>query len=115
MNFKTCSGVTINDEDLVIHSITSQPQIDSSTPLQSSLIYKRPDCMVFMTNNENNVNCNKDFLKRFAKIERLKTNNINTPAKLNAPLSSRHPNNVKLALQQQRLKCIDLERQIEPK
>eukprot|EP00794_Sanderia_malayensis_P014619 gene14619-16134_t len=41
-----------------------------------------------------------------------KSHQINTPAKLNAPITVSHPNRVKLALQAQRLKCSQLEKEI---
>ncbi len=47
--------------------------------------------------------------KKFAKQKTIKSRKLNIPAKANAPVSTTHLHRLKLALQQQRLKCTQLE------
>ena len=112
--FKLCEGVTEPSNDLNFHAIpyhvTSQD--DLQLPAKS-IIYNRPkNCLVLQ---ESEAQCQICFQreKKLAKDFKRKSKNLYNPAKPKAPVSATHPNRLKLTLQQQQLKCTQLQKEIE--
>ena len=77
-----------------------------------TIMYHRPkECLVLHANNTGTTQCAccSSYEKKLAKQKTIKSRNLNVAAKPNAPVSTTHPHRLKLALQQQRLKCAQLE------
>ena len=118
-NYQICEGLSKQTPETLHHvipcSITSYQEIqDSALPMQT-VVYQRPrECLVLDVNGNNTTKCAScsDFEKKQAKMKAIKTRKLNIPAKPNAPISATHPHRLKLALQQQRLKCAQLEEEL---
>ena len=112
--FKLCKGVTKSCDDLHYHAIpyqvTSQEQLQFPA---KSVVYNRPKrCLVLKESDGQCENCMK-IENRTAKEVQRKGKNLCIPAKPKAPVSATHPTRLKLTLQQQRLKCSQLQKEIE--
>ena len=114
VQFKLCEGVAKSSSDLQCHAIPHQ--VTSQDALQSpakSVVYNRPkNCFVLKESESQCENCFQHE-KRSAKELEKKSKNLCNPAKPKAPVSATHPNRLKLTLQQQRLKCGQLQKEIE--
>ena len=112
--FKLCKGVTKSCDDLHYHAIpyqvTSQEQLQFPA---KSVVYNRPKkCLVLKESDGQCENCMKIENKTAKEVQR-KGKNLCIPAKPKAPVSATHPTRLKLTLQQQRLKCSQLQKEIE--
>lgn len=112
--YKLCNGVDVESNELLLHSIPCDVDLQSDNPVQSKVYKRSKDCCILKEGCDKLCCMSCDiFVKKFHSDAKRKLCNINIPAKLNAPLCSTHPNKVTLALQQQRKECKQLKTQIE--
>ena len=112
--YNICSDLShIDASELLIHYVPYETDIDENleSPVQSK-IYKRPiNCSVLVDLNR----CSEcdAFEQKIGKESRYQNKLINTPAKSNAPLKNTHPNRVRLALIEERIKRNELEKRVQ--
>lgn len=113
-SYNFCDGVNgVLSDQLLCHSLPVDLEsiIDSSSQNMAKQ-YKRPkNCLVICETAGNCKNCT-DFIANSEKRENKVNKQLNTPAKPNAPLKNTHQNRVLLALQQERSKNKQLEKEI---
>ena len=129
LQFKLCEGVKSKDGDtssLVCHSIPKTSEEISKTqnpdkalvPYAAMTFFRSNNCDILVDSEDlspNGVQCIEciDCELKKQKRSEISMKNVNKPASLKAPISVTNINRVKLTLQQQRLKCSQLEKKIE--
>ena len=111
-----CDAVSEMTPAVIHHVIPCQTNYDqkiqeSAIPMQTVTYQRLKECFVLHERNNDARKCANclHFQKKVAKQKTIKNRKLNVPAKANAPVCTTHPNRLKLALQQQRLKCAKLE------
>ena len=119
LSYKLCDGINgIESTELICHSIACNMDLETITnPRNSNLHiakqFKRSrDCIGLLRTDTSCENC-KNFVERYNKNDAVIKKHLNMPAKPNAPLMHTHPNRVRLALQEERVKCNKLTKQVE--
>ena len=108
-----CGGCTVSSKKLIHHIVLCKTDLNKldTSPVsfkqyrQSSLF---EDLISDMT--VKCANCDK-FEEKHKSLVTKQYKNLNVPAKLKAPVSKTHPSRLKLALQNERLKCSLLEKE----
>eukprot|EP00795_Rhopilema_esculentum_P010443 gene10443-19147_t len=114
-SLKLCLGVVdVRSDSLVTHHIPCELELEKSddNPSQPKHYLRAKDCSFLTRSAEVCPSCNES-TKQIKKAQLSKQSKHNTPAHPNAPLSQTHPNRVKLALQEERLKSSKLKVQIQ--
>ena len=108
LSFKFDSQHTINH---VIPKAFNWSFDEFETPFHRYEYCRALNCQVLYTSSqcEHCLAIEKESLKFIKKL----SNKMKTPAKLNAPISKTSPGRLKLALQQQRLKCQQLQEELQ--
>ncbi len=111
--FQLCHGSTKTDDELVDHTIPYKLILgnENISPYQTKVYKRTIKCLILLQDETICGNCSAHEKKIETKAIK-KSRQINTPAKLNTSITVTHPNRVKLALQAQRLKCSQLEKEI---
>ena len=111
--YDICGGVSLPGTELLTHAVPIKVDMlqEMESQAQVKLFRRTKQCQVLQMNENKCHNC-KIVETKLKKEEVKKSRNINVPAKLNAPLSQTHPNRLKLTIQQQRMKCSQLEEEI---
>lgn len=117
--YSICQGVSDVNACLglgeVVHHVVPKvfdPLMSECTIPFQSLDYNRSkDCLVLTTGNQC-AYC-KSVGQSFCKFQKLTNQKLTQPAKLFAPISQTSPARIKLTIQNQRLKCSQLERELE--
>ena len=121
-SYTICSGTTIKEynETLYLHQLAerncnNESEIDENSalaPFQSNLIFRVKNCSLLIKTQNHCTYCAKyDLIKKRRIRQKDKKDSI--PAKLKAPISNTNLNKIKLRMQQERLKCRQLEQKIE--
>ena len=108
---------------LIIHSISKSTKYlceneDEEKPLkpyENIVYYRRPDCSVLIKNGEYDNICAscKEYNDGFNKTLKISTQKLMIPAKTKAPVSKTAPQRLLLTIQTQRLKCNQLQSELE--
>eukprot|EP00794_Sanderia_malayensis_P015485 gene15485-17063_t len=114
-NHKLCPGVAdIKSDELITHHIPCQLEIDKNgDSFQQAKSFSRAQNCLLLTRNGGICSTCAIFTERAKKNQIFKQSKNNIPAHANAPLSQTHPNRVKLALQEERMKTSQLKSKIE--
>jgi len=113
LNQKLCPGVSVKSEEAICHFIPCELEFNETSDhvVEPKHYYRSKECMLLTSTGETCACC-ESFIKKHSKAQKFKQHKINTPAHLNSPLSQTHPNCVKLALQQERLRTAELQKKI---
>ena len=116
-----CEGITtpdpskeINFQKHVVPKIFDYSSFQQSTtksPLHQDEFYRSISCQLLISNNSTCSCCNSFNIKVVA-AKKINTGKMLQPAKLKAPIKFTSPERIKLTLQNERLKCKQLETQI---
>ena len=108
--YDICGGVSLPGTELLTHAVPIKVDMlqEMESQAQVKLFHRTKQCQALHLNENQCHNC-KLVETKLKKEEIKKSKNINVPAKLNAPLSQTHPNRLKLTIQQQIMKCGQLE------
>ena len=119
-NFNLCKGISdkSNSSKKILHHVVQKSLVEDSDdgqaliPFNSEIYYRVQSCIILIENSV--VICNecRKYENSVLKYEYIKTNKVNEPAKRFAPLTKTNPVRVKLALQNERLKCAQLEKRL---
>ena len=111
-----CHGISEQTAGSVHHAIPCRTNIDqeiqeSAIPMETVMYHRPKECLVLYASSTDTTKCTNclSFEKKLTKQKTIKSRKLNVAAKANAPVSTTHPHRLKLALQQQRLKCTQLE------
>eukprot|EP00794_Sanderia_malayensis_P012456 gene12456-13744_t len=113
-----CSGINLHsvvrksDGKTRIHCIPKHFNLFEKETVMQDEYLRSNDCHLLIKCEGSCSEC-KEAEKKECKLIKQKESAINTPAKLKAPLSKTKPERVKLALQENRIKCKQLEKQIQ--
>ena len=109
-----CEGVNEDLKDSsILHSVPYQIDYESEVPFMSKNYVRPKDCLVLISNQEDICSVCATMNSKHKKNMARKQKHINTPARLNAPLSRTDPNRVALALQEERKRNKKLMERIE--
>ena len=97
----------------ILHSVPYQIDYESEVPFVSKTYVRPKDCLVLISNQEDICSVCATMNSKHKKNMARKQKHINTPARLNAPLSRTDPNRVALALQEERKRNKKLMERIE--
>eukprot|EP00795_Rhopilema_esculentum_P015307 gene15307-6524_t len=111
---KICGGIAKPSSELQVHAIPYKVSLQEKFNIPvNTVIYNRPkDCFIL---NESSDQCKicSTVERKLTKVLDKKTTKLCIPAKAKAPVSITHPSRLKLTLQQHRLKCSQLQKQID--
>ena len=113
--FYVVGGCTVSSEKVSNHIVPCKTDVSKlGTSPDSFQQYRRSSlCEVLMLDmTEKCANCDK-FEEKHKSFVTKQKKNLNVPAKLKTPVSKTHPSRLKLALQNVRLKCSLLEKELE--
>eukprot|EP00112_Aurelia_sp_Birch-Aquarium-sp1_P011129 Seg2347.5 transcript_id=Seg2347.5/GoldUCD/mRNA.D3Y31 product="hypothetical protein" protein_id=Seg2347.5/GoldUCD/D3Y31 len=115
-HYEICEGISEETPEALNHIIPSQIDVgqESHMPFQTKMHRRPKECLLLTMENENVMKCINCalFERKVTKAKTVKYKKLNIPAKANAPVSATHPQRLKLTLQQQRLKCVQLEQEL---
>ena len=104
--------VTLSDH-VINHVIPLEVDINQPNPIHVKKIQRSKKCVVlYFDSTLNHCPVCKEAIKKQQLKDKRFAKNIKTPAKPNTPLSNTHPEKVKLALNNERIKCSQLEKDI---
>ena len=109
-----CGGCTVSSEKLIKHTVPCKTDVNKvdTSPVSFKQYRRSSLCEVLMLDMaEKCANCDK-FEEKHKSLVTKQYKNLNVPAKLKAPVSKTHPSRLKLALQNERLKCSLLEKEL---
>ena len=100
-------------DDVINHVIPTEVDVNQSNPIHVKEVQRSEKCVVLYFDSTLNhcPVCKKAIKNQQLKDKRF-AKNIKTLAKPNAPLSNTHPEKVKLALINERIKCSQLEKDL---
>ena len=106
-----CGGCTVSSEKFMNHIVRCKTDVNKldTSPLNFKQCRRSSLCEVLMT--EKCANFDK-FEEKHKRLVTKQQKNLNVPAKLKAPVSKAHPSRLRPALQNERLKCPLLEKEL---
>ena len=106
-----CGGCTVSSEKFMNHILRYKTDVNKldTSPLNFKQCRRSSLCEVLMT--EKCANFDK-FEEKHKRLVTKQQKNLNVPAKLKAPVSKAHPSRLRPALQNERLKCPLLEKEL---
>ena len=112
-----CEGADIKQvklsDDVINHVIPLEVDINQPNPIHVKEVQRSKKCVVlYFDSTLNHCPVCKEAIKKQQLKDKRFAKNIKTPAKPNAPLSNTHPEKVKLGLINERIKCLQLEKDI---
>ena len=115
-NHSLCEGVSTDiqlSDGILSHVLPCEVDVNQVSPVHVKEIRRDKKCLILHYDSTLNCPVCRETIRKEEKkkIKRFKLN-ITTPAKPNAPLSKTHPENMKLALINERLKCSQFEKDI---
>ena len=119
--FLLCEGTKDTSSSGIIHhvipkeNVTVQNEEEDEEPLvpyRSFIYYREKACNLLLLHTKQCVTCFATVKKNNYSFSKKKVN-LNTPAKLNAPISKTNPKRVLLTIQKSRLKCAEFEERCE--
>ena len=100
-------------DDVINHVIPLEVDINQPNPIHVKEVQRSKKCVVlYFDSTLNHCPVCKEAIKKQQLKDKYFAKNIKTPAKPNAPLSNTHPEKVKLGLINERIKCLQLEKDI---
>ena len=112
-----CEGADIKQvklsDDVINHVIPLEVDINQPNPIHVKEVQRSKKCVVlYFDSTLNHCPVCKEAIKKQQLKDKRFAKNIKTTAKPNAPLSNTHPEKVKLALINERIKCSQFEKDI---
>ena len=106
-----CNGLAAYTSGAYLHSLSCELDLENSK--QSKVYHRAEDCELIIIPENSVCDVCMKHQKNIEKSNSIMQKNINKPAHLDAPLSNTHPNRVKLALKEGRVKSSKLLAEIE--
>ena len=109
-SFQLCPGLPgIIDENVIRHLVPYEQLGEDSNPFKSTEFMRVKNCFVLLDSDKNCLRCSSH-VSKMKKNTAKKEKNMNRPLERNTPLSTAHPNRLKLSVQELRAKNKELER-----
>eukprot|EP00795_Rhopilema_esculentum_P005611 gene5611-10820_t len=111
---KICGGIAKPSSELQAPAIPYKVSLQEKSNLPvNTVIYNRPkDCFILSESSDQCKIC-LTVERKLTKVLDKKTTKLCIPAKAKGPVSITHPSRLKLTLQEHRLKCSQLQKQID--
>ena len=117
--YKPCSGVQPVGEltKQIFHHVVPMsvdPLIDETSQVfPDKGFWRGKNCSILCNEDQSTCSACQEFDSKEGRATKAKERKLAKPAHIKAPISKTHPDRVKLTLQNQRLRCAELERQLE--
>ena len=117
--YKLCSGVQPVGEltKQIFHHVVPMsvdPLIDETSQVfPHKGFWRGKNCSILCNEEQSTCSACQEFDSKEGRATKAKERKLAKPAHIKAPISKTHPDRVKLTLQNQRLRCAELERQLE--
>ena len=113
-NYSLCCGVDTLDmtSTLFHHVVPMSEGLEEDEQFPHKGYWRVKDCLIVCGKLEQVCSACLEFQKRFEKAKKAKGKHQLTPAHVDARVSKTDPERIKLTVQQQRLQCYELEREL---
>ena len=115
-NYSLCCGVDEHVLEitgkLFHHVVRTNEEPDEEEQFPHKGCWRAKGCSIVYGTEESVYGACKDYVSCITSVKKAKGRHLLKPAHLNAPVSKTDPERIKLTLQEQRLRCHELERQL---